>query len=212
MKKKPRVARWLGLICIVAYMLCVGVRMYVVATDKDTPSVCNRGQFFTGGKLFWGAFWLGAFDVEPTKNHSTIELNSEGSSTRFADIWIFSEIPIHISVSSTCFEVMLKKIFFLAQGCFGWSVTFYVSWYILALRVFWSMFFLSSRTISHTLQRATQVWVILWWMVRLNLEHALFYFRCIALCLWLEAGQMAWFCYSGYFLFQYVILGSTLDY
>ena len=43
----------------VTSLLCLCVRVYVVATDTDIPSICNNGQFATRGKQFWNAFYIG---------------------------------------------------------------------------------------------------------------------------------------------------------
>ena len=55
---KPGVARWFVFKCLATSLLCLCVRMYVMAAGIDTPTICNRGKFVTGGKVFWGAFCI----------------------------------------------------------------------------------------------------------------------------------------------------------
>ena len=35
------------------------MRVYVVAAGKDTPSICNKGQFVSRGKLLWDFLYGG---------------------------------------------------------------------------------------------------------------------------------------------------------
>ena len=48
----------LEFLCLVTSLLYLCVRLYMVSIDSDTPSICIRGQFVTGGKILWGAFCM----------------------------------------------------------------------------------------------------------------------------------------------------------